>query len=535
MGADIFVGGKRIDEVASFSATEFATSLDPSDMSGGAGQITAVLRHSDATAFSRRKEVKIVDEAQGTTIGSLAATSVANDFAATITADSRLVALTYTRTALPYTGTLGGLLRYYFGLVGLTANITIDMDIDSRPATALGWYGPVLDAVKRICSAEQIELSLVAEGVVVRKVRERIANNARDATVTLGIDDTSLAEAVEVFYMHSISYEPNALVYPAGGWSEDNRVISVKSGEVEEVEFDLIPKSGETGFGASLESVVQPVCQDFVGREVDNASVYCIMGNDDKPIPAARWLAMGGNLEVEIAEDTRSIIVRVTGSSEEELSPFRVAATAGDGHNYSSLRIMGEAVVFDKRSIRAETGISKDLASQEIVQVESDFIVGIDAAWKALFAAFNTWSSPRITISVNTRGINRQKDTGLAAYPLIGDFNEIYAGQTIGDFNAEWAGKTIADFNEFMFDQVRLTFENQAFGNIAGARVPGDGMWFRIIEATVTHNGITYTALADTTIGDWNEHYDGMTIGDFNALADGMTLGDLTTKPLLKL
>lgn len=533
MSTDILIGGKRLtDKIVSYSATEYATPLDPSDMSGGAGQITVVAEKQPETRFVRRKRIEVVDGQHGTTYGTISSTSSANDFADTLTADSPLIALAYTRTAAPFSGTLGDLLRYYLGLVGLT-DVIIDANIDPRPFTAPGWTGVVFDAIKRICAAERIELSFVADSVVVREVRQRIANNKRDSAVSVSVDDTRLASAVEVFYIHSVARHASTLIYPAGGWSEEDKIISVGANEVEEVEIDLDPGSGNEGLGVSIESLVQPVCQDFVGREVVDASVYCVMGNDGKPIPAARWESMGGSLEVEIGEDTRSLIVRVTGSSEEELAPFRIAATAGDSHNYSSLRVMGAGVVFDRRMIRAETGHSSDIAAQEVLQVESDFIVGIDSAWKALFATFATATGPHSSISVTTRGINRQKDASIAQSPTIGNFNAMYAGQTIGDFNTEWSGKTIADVNKMLFDSVALTFQNQAFGNIAGARVLHDGCWYRIVEGAVNFGQVTYTAVRDTTIGDWNTHYAGKTIGDFNALASGKTLGELALQPLL--
>lgn len=534
MSVDILVGGKRLtDKISGYSVSEFATSLDPSDMSGGAGQITVNMESSDASTFARRKEIVIEDSTQGTVKGVVSSTSSANGFNDTLTADSRLIALTYTRTALPYSGTLGGLLRYYFGLVGITNFIAIDPDIDVRPATAPGWNGVVLDAVKRICSANQIELSLVSNNVVVRNVRQRVAVNLRDASVSTSVDDTNLAQAVELFYMHSMERRTDALVYPLGGWSEEDKIISVNAGEVEEVEIDLVPASGEVGLGVSVESVVQPTCIDFVGREVVDQSVYCVSGNDGKPIPASRWAAMGGSLEVLIGEDSRSLIIRVHGSTEKELSPFRISASTISSTHYSSLRILGTGVFFDRRMMRGETGNSPDLTSQEVAQIESDFIAGDEQAFRCLQAAMHTFTGPSLMLSVNTRGINRQSDSGSYQYPTIADFNAMFSGMTMASFNAAQSGEEIADFNAALLSEVQNDFTNQAFGNIAGARVAGDGAWFRVTEATVNHGSITYTAMRDTTMADWNEHYLGMTLADFNTLASGLTVGDLALKPLL--
>src|SRR5690606_26726807 len=161
--------------------------------------------------------------------------------------------LTYTRTAAPFHGTLDGIFRNYLGLVGITSGILIDADLDLVPVVAPGWTGVVLDAIKRLCAAHHVEISLVSNNVVVRKVRERGATNRRDASVTTAVDDTSLAQAVEVFYLRSATRSASALIYPAAGWSEDDRIISVGAGEVEEVEIDLGVDSGSTGVGVSVE------------------------------------------------------------------------------------------------------------------------------------------------------------------------------------------------------------------------------------------------------------------------------------------
>jgi len=103
----------------------------------------------------------------------------------------------------------------------------------------------------------------------------------------------------------------------------------------------------------------------------------------------------------------------------------------------------------------------------------------------------------------------------------------------MGQVNTLKAGLTMGDVTAQQFELVQADFANQAFGNVAGARVLDDGMWHRIRNATISPSSIGYTAERDTTMGDANTVYAGMTMGQVNDLRLGQALGDFNTQPLL--
>ena len=535
MGADVKLNGRIItNKVASYSVQEYATPIDVSSMEGGAGQITAVVEDTRLTRIAHRKELLVQDSAQGTTIGRVSSTST-NGFSKTLTADSRLIQLTGERVAEPFAGTLGGLIRYYLSLVEADTGVVIDSSTEFITVAAPGWKGSVMDALKRICAAYMIEMSLVSNNIVFRPVRERTATRHRDSSVTVNVDDSQLAQAVELIYCKTSSRKVDAPIYPLGGWNEDVQVFNVDADADAEFTIDLQPDDGEEGVGFSVESVEQPECIDFVGRYDVDASVYCVTGNDGLPIPPARWLDNGGSVTVEIGEDTRTLTVKVHGSREEELAPFRIAASAGTSDQYSSLRLIGTGIEFDRRKLKFQTGNNSDVAPTEVTEVSNDFIVGKEQAVRALWMALCSWTGPQVSMSVTTSGINRRSDNGNFAYATINDFNTLWPTQTFAQFSTEWTGRSIDDLNEFLRGEVENRFENQAFGNIAGARVMEDGLVCRITDATSTATSISYTAQRDTTIDDWNRHYEqvGLTFDDFSELAAGLTVADLGGEGLL--
>src|SRR5690606_16632030 len=105
--------------------------------------------------------------------------------------------------------------------------------------------------------------------------------------------------------------------------------------------------------------------QLFVAENYESSSVYTVVGKDGLPIPVDQWVDGGGKVSVEIAEDTRSIILTVTGMAETEYAPYRLALGSGDSTFYSTLRLVGTGVVFDNKTLTMETSVDPDRVSQE--------------------------------------------------------------------------------------------------------------------------------------------------------------------------
>ena len=534
-GVDARIAGTLVKGVSAYSVDEESTPVDIADTTGATGRFS-ISSFSMTTLLakrSRRKAVTLEDRSQGTTQG-IISTPARSDGTTVLNASSRMTLLAVQRTAQPFTGTLGDYFIYLLSLVGITSNYVIDASLSSIPVTVPGWQGDVWFHMKKLLPIVGAEASLVSNNIVLRPLRGRVTVDKRDISFDWSVDDTNLARSVEGYYYNN-QYKTNALAYPNGGWSTDVQVYQVDAGEV--IEFDI-------PLEASLASVVQPVSQNFVGRYDVSASVYSVMSSDGFPYSAAQWDDEGGKIEVVINEDTRSLTVKITGSRNEQYAPFRIAATAGPSDNYSSLRILGEGVFFDKVLVNIPTGVSPDLTSEEVgVTIENEFITTQTQLFDRMIWTLGRFNGSRQTISVKTTGVNRAGDSGSYAYPTIKDFNAYAVAQgwtSIAQFNTFYSGKTIAQFNAAWFATVVNNFVNQAFGNIAGARTLRDFVWWRIRRATISPDSISYTAEGDTTTGDFDKAWtdDGVAkkISDFNTQwSPGgvpMTIRDFNVAPL---
>lgn len=526
MGADIRIAGVPYWNASAYTVTEDATPLDPNDLNGGVGQITFAIPERATAKRLRNRVVNLSHETRGVTSGTTVALS-GNGIAVTVTANTPLNRLNVTRQAQPYVGTMGGALRYYFGLCGITSDYSIDPSIDPIPVKLLGWKANVWDQVKKLCAAKRIEVPFASDVIVVRRPRTITAYSERDSQLSWSVDETQLAASVTgTYYVTSASGTANWLAYPPGGWNVDVQEISIDAGDTQEFTFDI---------NASLSSVQQPVCVSSVAQGYGSSSVYTVAsGVDGLLIQPAQWAALGGKVSVVIGEDTRSLIVTVIAPTEPKYSPYRLVMPSGTSDGYSSLRIVGQGVFFDKRTLTLPACTRPDAVTEDSgADIDLEFLNTDEEAFWGVMRAAQHVAGPRQKIQVTSNGINRRGKKNSYVYSTVGDFIEEYGshGETISNFKALWAGKTVGDFSTAWRTRTKDDFANQAFGNVAGARVENNGCWYRIRNATITPGSIQYTAESDTTVGDVKRAWAGKTVGDLKEFWAGSFVGDFDLAP----
>src|SRR5699024_3046394 len=148
--------------------------------------------------------------------------------------------------------------------------ILIDEQIVNRPVVFPGWYGEMWYYLKQMASAQDCEIALVSNVILLRPLRQREAVDHRDITSSRTYGNSSLARAVEVYVYQSRPIE-GELVYPPEGWTPETEVITVGAGEEIERVLEL---------SASISYFEEPVMQTFVGKDYDESSVYTIVGDD---------------------------------------------------------------------------------------------------------------------------------------------------------------------------------------------------------------------------------------------------------------
>lgn len=498
-----------------FSVQEDSTPIYASDMTGGAGTMTLQVDENQDTPYLLDAEIDLVDPAQGTTRGTIRGLSSDNTHA-TLVADSRVALLNVTRQALAVDGTFRDAVEYYLGLCGITDGYVIETSIAAMPVVFLGFDGNVLEEIKKFCPALGVEMSLVSNNIVFRPARGRVSENYRDSSRSWSYDTSQKAQQVDI-YQYTVSTVTNALIY--NGFNAEQTPMSVEAGATAEF---TIPIDG------SIISLDQPVYTANIGPGDPGFSAYNAVGNDNLPITPSQWENQGGRLSVAPSADSRSIIVTVTAPLEAEYSPYRIGISDGETA-YSTLRIHGSAILYTKNLKSFHTAVDPDRVSQVVgATIDSPYIQSDQQVLDVAMGELRYWGGNRRTINVETRGINRLSDNGSYAYAEFSDFDawwdDASPGATFADFDTDAPavfGNTFGEHDTWWIEEVQDDFANQAFGNIAGARVYTDYNVHRIRTATTSPQGITYTAWEDSIFSDhdalWDAALPGATFADFDA------------------
>jgi hypothetical protein len=539
IGNGRFAGSRS--NLSSYSVVEDATPLSPADASGQTGTISFIVTEDPEAAGSillLNDTVVLTDTGAGETIGTVNAVSVSGGRedgggAASVTGDSRLALLNASGFVPPFTGTLEDGVRAILALAGITDDVVITAEVASLPVSHRGITTTYWQLLKDLCGSNGVtEIALVSNNVVTRFVREREANVSKLTDLSWSVNNIELAQYVEVAYYNYVEVT-DELVYPYGGWTPDVQVLQVDAGATTDPPINI-------PVNVSLTSIDQPSIEDFVDRDYDGPdSVYSVSGNDGLPIPAAQWTAQGGRLTVAIGADGNSIDVTITGASETEYAPYQIAVAAGPSDTYSTLRLVGSGLGFDRKILKSPTGVPAEKSAQEVgITVDNPWVDSLADAYDAAIRAGQQYAAPRQTVTITATVVNRGDSNGSYAYPKFSDFASEYSGQLFSDFDTEFAGQTFKQFNAYQLSLVQDDFENQVFGNVGGARLPFRNAYYRIRSANVTEDGVvTATAERDTTFTDFNTAYDGLTFSDWNDLIDSvasdMKFEDYALIPLL--
>lgn len=520
-GADVKIGGENYYNVGGYSVVEDATPLDPSDLTGGFGQITVALPDRIAVRRTMGKELSLTDGSLGQIVGTVR--NLKGDLSAgEVVANSRLGQLAVERTIQPFVGLLGDALEYYLSLCGITTGIVVEPTVASVSVKLPGGRFFVYDQIEKLGAAYGFETSLVSSNVVFRRPQQRVAAAYRDASTDWSLSQDQFAQTVQGYYYNTSA--GTQIAYPVHGEVDEVSPYQVDSGSVREDEIRL---------DASLSSVEQPVAVGSVSRYDTSLSVYTVVDNADQIVSPAQWVGNGGRVEVTIGEDTRTLKIKIVAASLPARGPFRIAMPLGENEYFSSLRIRGTGVFWQQELMTLYIHDDVDLAPDEVgTLVDSEYMETADQLYHRLLRTAARYGTDRQTIRVTSGGVNRLGDSGSAEYPTIGDVELMFPGATIGSIATE-LGPTIADWNAELFESVRSDFKNQAFGNVAGARVLDEGSYYRIRTATITPQSVTYEAERDNTISD--VYHVGETIADWNARWADRTIRDVNIAPLLDL
>lgn len=496
----------------------------------GTGSVWSLVRKVGPEILIDR-DARIFDSRKGFTLGTVSSATVTHDGGTiTVQGSTRLSKLNvYGVQAQPFVGTLSGAFEYYLEMAGINTELFIDDEIADRPVVMPGWNGELWYYLKLMAAAEECDISLVSGVILLRPIRTRVATQNRDTsrTTTLGAD--TLAQAIEV-YQYNNRAITNQLVYPPGGWNNTVEVLNVNAGETAEYTLEL---------SASLSSIQTPVMQTSVSQSYSASSVYTVVANDGLPVPPALWASRGGQVDITIDPDTTRLQVKLRGATGIPLSTGEVAqnfslALGSDttGNRYSTLRIVGTGVAYDKVKKRIRTGVPASKTATEIgVTIDNPFISTTNQLYTAGTRAARKYAGAVFTLSGTVTAVNRRGDTGQATYPTYGSVQEALdtalVTPTYGSVETYYDGQGLTSYEsvrQFWFETFRDDDVDQVFGNVQGARVydKKTRRWYRVRSGRLTSSLVSFDADDDLTHGDIEGFYSGLTYDDvLTALANG--------------
>jgi hypothetical protein len=505
--------------VSTYQYTEGAMPHDVFDQSGEVGELSFEVdsENTSDSLLLYRDRVELSDDFYGSVTGFINGVNYSDGFLQ-ITGSNRL-SLVNTEVVLPAAvSTIAQYVRVILEAASITSDIVVDPLVSNEFIIAPAYEGNLWVLLKQFAAFHQLDVSLINNTVNVRNMRGREVSVQSVVSENLNLSEQTFSQKFNVAYYN---YErlTDVLAFPKGGWTPDVQVYSVEANET--VVFDI-------PVDAFLDSVKQPIVQDFVARDYSGPnSVYSVTANDGLPISAAFWSAFDGAMSFELTDLGRNIRVTLRGMDLEELSPFSISVSDG-ATEYSTLRIVGSGTFFNRQTVTIPTGLTAEDTPQEFGQeIDNVFINTFEEAVNAGVRARRNYCLP--TQKFDTSGRSFQGSTftrfeyltfdddafgfwDFNIYALLGpegglvffpSFDEYDLGLpspfAFDDFDVSFQSATFDDFDASQAEVV-----GQAFGTVAGSRLKFGDAYYRVKFSRVSESEASLEADYDTLFSDFN-------------------------------
>ena len=544
-GTGLFKGHET--SIGFYEYSEGAMPHDVFDQSGEVGQLSFQVDNDDKgrSILLYRDGVELQDDLYGFITGSVNGFNYADGFVE-ITGTSRLNLINTEGVVTPEVTTVAEYLRDIFNAASITSDIIVAPNVSTKPIVTPGYEGNLWVLLKQFAALHQLDVSLIRNTIFVRPMREREITIESVANEILTLSEDTLVQKFEVAY-YNYEQRDDALAYPIGGWEPSVEVYSVEANET--VVFDI-------PVDAFLSEVKQPIVSTFIPKDYTGPdSVYTVSGNDGLPIPTNQWTDFGGRMSFELTDLGRNIRVTLRGPSIEELSPYSISLSDG-ATEYSTLRIVGTGVFFDRQVAVIPTGLTSAETPQEFGQeIDNVFISTFEEAYDAGVRARRRYALPRQVFDTTGRRLERRDFrefdylilddpiSGLLDQNVLGfaspedaiiffasfqDYaNTLPVGYSFADFNQSYASASFDDFTQSLAELV-----TQSFGTIAGSRVRFQDAYYRVRNTTVSAEETAVSAEYDTLFKDVSAVWSGKTFADFTNALVGLEFDDYALIPL---
>jgi hypothetical protein len=481
------------DKVISYSYSEDASPLEPSNLQGGAGQVSVTVIGDEGprgTQIAVNNNIQVTDSEFGVVTFRARQINI-GEASATISGETIQYRLNSTRTAAAVGGNAATLLSaiiYYCGLVDIVPSFATNF-MDKLGAISVnfpGWTGNVWEHLKMLCAAVPLdeddntfmEMYIEDDQLWFREgATTSIDLSEYVIDKSLSIDSYDAAKEVEVFN-YNTSYGVNKVVQEQAG---NDTIFTLSKNATFSDSMQV--NAGETlvkrfKINASLTEVKQPEVVASIATlpfpETHEKGQYVVVGYDDYRINPNQWTDQGGKLEVRLTENFDEIEVIITAPPSVEMptadgelqevtfAPYKIGVESSGDTDYPAIYLVGTGVFFNKTSSKFVTGASEDYVAEiSSSSIDNPFITNRRVQVDRGVAAAQAIMGPKMEISGSiATGVSFGENLGSIFSDYDGKFrasNFSYSTSsvsftarkfiTIADFNSAWSGATISDFN----------------------------------------------------------------------------------------
>lgn len=483
-----------------------------SSASGGIPMITLTLPQGLDFLALAGKSVIVESTTLGNTSGILSEMTVDNMGSITCLLNTKLNPLVRLAKAKPYSGKLKDLITYYFRLGGILSGYQFEPGFPNPHVYIQGWEDVIWNRLIGLQQIYQFEISLVSDFITMRPWRTREAEVGHIYSTGFNYSTLPISKFIEIDY-YSNRLIQNEVVLPVRVGERTEVSVSVGAREVVEVEMPL---------SASVSSIKKPKFMESVPAYYTGTdSVYTVMDKDGFKVTASDWKRLKGSLTAKVGPDSKSVIITMVGPDLSSRAPYKLAFApvekvvddSGKSSNkpnldraYDTLNIVGTGIGFNKKTVKIRTGARASDIVEEIGTVTSmPEISTISQLYNSAIPLLSEASGGRLVLSGTMNRINQRGQTGELTSIPYDAVEDLHVGMTYGSMeDSVHTGKTYGEVESYYNQQLIFEFDNQVFGNSAGARIydVATARWYRITSATISMHGIDFEAEDDLTYDD---------------------------------
>lgn len=496
----------------SFSYSEDVTSLEPSSLNGGTGQVSVSALSVDADKIGNthpnsnlliNNRMMLTHSDSGSVEFRVKQVSN-NEGVVSLVGDTIAARLNTEVVAGPYGANNGvykllDAIEYYCGLVGISVannNLYFEPELETMlgdiPVNFIGWKGNLWEHLKMLCAAKSASLTdnigfeMYTDGAV---LKFRLANSSyapyTDADLSsqsVTVNTFDAAQSVNI-YNYNTTYKLDAVVHDINinktglSYANQNSTISeamqVAAGETLVRRFTI---------DASLENVNPPQAVDSISLlpYPGGTGEYAIAGSDGILIKSSQWTGLGGSLTVALTDNPNEIEITIVAPAVPSLqhvgttdpasvgySPYKIGIEIADGTEYPALYITGDGVFYNKTLTEIGTGAAPSFTSvASTTTIDNPFITNSRDMYNRGIAAAQAACGPKVSINETVAEIQpfgstpgKLRKVGSNEYRITSVNYSVESTTVSGDasvpfskFDTKWTGKTFADFTGVALD-----------------------------------------------------------------------------------